>query len=176
MSYHYGMGTNGDVAIARVTGCPPDRGTINLGPPTDRLSDERRQVVQQHYQGQNCVRHPDMPNAWCCDGFVRDPSGGVSVRLSELPGWVPYALIGGVGLIVLLAVATPAISGAAGAYMTAPEGKKRHAAWRGAALGLGSSFAAGALLHGTGMQHLAGAAPFAAGAYYGSQLADEERA
>jgi hypothetical protein len=171
MSYHYGMGSNG---IARVTGCPPSQGTINLGPNTDGMPEERQQAVVQHYQGQGCVRHPDMQDAWCCDGFVRNTGGGISIPLSEMPRWVPFVVIGGIGLIALLAVGVPAISGATGAYMAAPEGRKRHAAWRGAALGLGSQFAAGAALHGTGLEHLAGAAPFAAGAYYGSRLQEEE--
>jgi hypothetical protein len=164
MSYiQTGMGSNG--VVGSITGCPPDRGTINLS------HGEGEQAIQA-YQEAGCIQHTDMPNAWCCDGFVG--GRGVTLPLSEMPRWVPFVVIGGIGLIAMLAIGIPAISGATGAYMAAPEGKKRHAAWRGAAIGLGSQFAAGAALHGTGLEHLAGAAPFAAGAYYGSQLSENE--
>jgi hypothetical protein len=95
---------------------------------------------------------------------------------SEIPRWVPFVVVGVFGLVIVIALVAPAVSGATGAYMTAPEGRKKEALWKGALVGLGSSMAAGAALSGTGFEGLAGAAPFAAGAYIGSEMEEEERA
>jgi hypothetical protein len=180
MGYEYegAMGLNvGDIA-SRITGCPADRATANIIGGVEAMEPEAQQRLATWYEEQGCTPRPDSgPGAWCCDGEHRAPAelraGSGLVRM-ELPSWVPFVAVGVVGLIVVAAVVAPAVSGATGAYMMAPAGRKGEALWKGALVGLGSRMAAGAALQGTPFEGVAGAAPFAAGAYVGSEMEEDK--